>query len=182
MTRKALTLAELVVVLFILIALAGLAAPLCSGQMSQAAQATTQATLAEARSALEKYWSDTKLLTLDGVSSVATESQRFDIPWLLVNPVTGDRTISFDRNTLSGWNGPYLLSATTSPDAAIDGLIDGWNRSLVVQYVNPGSELRDVRIVSAGPDGVIDISAVATSSSLTSGNIGDDLYVSLFLR
>ncbi len=182
MTRYALTLAELVVVLFILVALAGLAAPLCSGQMSMAAQSTTQATLAQARDALEQYWRDTKHLTLDGVGSVATEQQRFNIEWLLANPVNGDRTISFDRNTLSGWNGPYLLAATTAPDAVVDSLIDGWNRSLVVQYVNPGNTLRDVRIVSAGPDGIIDISAVAATSTLNSGNIGDDLYVSLLLR
>ncbi len=87
MTRYALTLAELVVVLFILVALAGLAAPLCSGQMSMAAQSTTQATLAQARDALEQYWRDTKHLTLDGVGSVATEQQRFNIEWLLANPV-----------------------------------------------------------------------------------------------
>ncbi len=94
----------------------------------------------------------------------------------------GDRTISFDRNTLSGWNGPYLLSATTPPDAVVDGLIDGWNHQLVVHYVNPGANLRDVRIVSPGPNGVIDISAATATSSLTTNNVGDDLYVSLLLR
>ncbi len=182
MSRKALTLAELVVVLFILVALAGLASPLCSGQMSQAAQATTQATLAQARDAVEQYWRDTRLTTLDGVISVANESQRFQLQWLLFNPVTGDRTISFDRNTLNGWNGPYLLAPTTAPDAPTAGLVDAWNRTLVVHYVNPGSDVRDVRIVSAGPDGVIDISPVAATSSLTTNNVGDDLYVSLLLR
>lgn len=182
MTRQALTLAELVVVLFILVALAGVAAPLCSGQMSTAAQSTTQATLASARDATEQYWRDTKFITLDGISSVATEVERFDIEWLLTNPVTGNSIASFDRNTVTGWNGPYLLSATTAPDAVNAGLVDAWNRSLVVHYVNPGSDLRDVRIVSAGPNGVIDISAVTPTSSLTTNSIGDDLYVSLLLR
>lgn len=182
MSRQAVTLAELVVVLFILVALAGLATPLCSGQMSTAANTTTQATLAQARDAVAQYWRDTKFIALDGVTTAATEAERFDIEWLLFNPVTADRTLSFDRNTLSGWNGPYVLTATTSPDAVTDGLIDGWNRSLVVHYVNPGSDIRDVRIVSAGPDGVIDISAVAATSSLTTNNVGDDLYVSLLLR
>lgn len=182
MTRQALTLAELVVVLFILVALAGLAAPLCSGQMSTAARSTTQATLAGARDALDEYWRDTKFLTLDGVSTAASEADRFQLRWLLANPVTGTTASSFDRNTQTGWNGPYLLSPTTSPDEAIASLIDSWNRTLVVQYVNPGSELRDVRIVSAGPNGTIDISAVMPTSSLNSLNIGDDLYVSLLLR
>lgn len=182
MNRQALTLAELVVVLSILVALAGIAAPLCTGQMSLAAQSTTQATLSHTRDSIEQYWRDTKFLTLDGVGSVATEAQRFNIEWLLANPVTGDRTISFDRNSQTGWNGPYLLAATTAPDALTDGLVDGWNRSLNVQYVNPGSVIRDVRIVSAGPDGVIDISAATATSALTTNNIGDDLYVSLQLR
>lgn len=182
MTRQALTLAELVVVLFILVALAGVAAPLCSGQMSTAAQSTTQATLAQARDAVDQYWRDTKFLTLDGVGSVATEANRFNLQWLFADPVTGVASNNFDRNTQSGWNGPYLLAATTSPDAVIDGLVDAWNRSLVVQYVNPGSDLRDVRIVSAGADGVVDISVLTSTSALTSNSIGDDLYVSLLLR
>lgn len=182
MTRQALTLAELVVVLFILVALAGLAAPLCSGQMSSAAQSTTQASLANARDAVDQYWRDTKFLTLDGVGSVATEADRFNLRWLLKNPVTGNTTSSFDRNTRSGWNGPYLLAATTAPGAILEGMVDGWNRTLVVQYVNPGNDLRDVRIVSAGPDGVINIAVGTPTASLTSNNIGDDLYVSLLLR
>ncbi len=182
MTRPALTLAELVVVLFILVALAGLAAPLCSGQMNTAAHTTTQATLAHSRDALQQYWLDTKLLTLDGIGSVATEATRFDLEWLLADPVSGNRVVSFDRNTRSGWNGPYMLAATTPVDAITAGFVDGWNRTLVVQYVNPGSLIRDVRIVSGGPDGVIDISAATASSALNANNVGDDLYVSLLLR
>ena len=181
MTRKALTLAELVVVLFILVALAGLATPLCSEQMAVAAQSTTLATLTRTRDALEQYWLDTKFLTLDGVLTTADEAHRFDIQWLFNNPVTGDRTLGFDRTSRIGWNGPYLLNTTTEP-AAIDGLIDGWQHNLVVQDVNPSATIRDVRIVSPGPDGLVHIPAAMPTAALTNSNIGDDLYVSLLLR
>ncbi|MBX3422185.1 MAG: prepilin-type N-terminal cleavage/methylation domain-containing protein [Pirellulaceae bacterium] len=179
-TRLALTLIELIVVLTVLAALASITIPLCSDQLSNAAQSATRATLVESARALQHYWHDTKLIELDGMATVATESQRFNSIWLFRNPVTGDASNQFDPRLRIGWNGPYLLSVTAvggDPD-----LVDGWHQPLSVQYVNPGETLKDVRIVSAGANGTVDIPANVATSSLTPSHIGDDLYVAISLR
>jgi hypothetical protein len=182
-TRNALTLAELVIVLCILVALSGLVVPLCSDNLSSAAESVTLASLAETRDASLQYWRDTKHVVLDGVGSIATEAQRFNITWLFNNPVTGDKTVQFDPNLHSGWNGPYMAGSTADViQFGGPALLDGWNHQLVAQYVDPSATLKDVRIVSAGPNGVIDIPAATATSALTSNSIGDDLYVSLMLR
>ncbi|MCC6511799.1 MAG: hypothetical protein IT423_22045 [Pirellulaceae bacterium] len=181
-TRNALTLAELVVVLFILAALGGLVIPLCSDQINIAAHSVTGSTLSETRDAISQYWHDTKHETLDGVITVADEPNRFDIQWLFFSPVTGTRTIDFEPTSRTGWNGPYLLSATDNTTPGSPGLIDGWNHLLVTQYVNPGDTIKDVRIVSGGPNGVVDIPSGTATAALNAGNTGDDIYVSLLLR
>lgn len=181
--RNALTLVELVVVLCILVALSGIAIPLCSDNLASAAESVTRASLAETRKATLEYWRDTKHVTLDGMASVATEAQRFEIQWLFSNPVTGNKSVQFNPNIRIGWNGPYV-AGSTGDIVKFGGpvLIDGWNRRLVVQYVDPSAMLKDVRIVSAGPNGVINIPAATATSALTSIAIGDDLYVALSLR
>jgi type II secretory pathway pseudopilin PulG len=182
-TRNALTLVELVVVLCILVALSGLVLPICSGNLTTAAETATRSSLTQIRDAMMDYWRDTKAVTLDGVSSYAIESQRFDLEWLFSNPVTNDTTNQFDPNSRMGWDGPYI--AGTTADVVQWGgmtLLDGWNHQIVVQYVNPSDELKDVRVVSAGPNGVIDIPAAIATSALTSGNVGDDIYVAIALR
>lgn len=181
--RKAVTLAELVVVLFILAALGSLMVPLCSDNMATAADNVTRASLTQIRDAMLQYWQDTHEVVLDGVATTATEAERFDIAWLFSNPVTGDQTVAFDPNTRSGWNGPYLTGSNA--DVAQWGpavLLDGWNQAIEVQYVTPGSSLKDVRIVSAGRNGVIDLPAATATASLTSADIGDDVYVAITLR
>lgn len=182
-TRTAFTLIELIIVLSILVALSGLVLPLCSDNLSVATQTATRSTLVEAREAMLQYWHDTKFVALNGVTTVATEAQRFSLAWLFLNPVTNSTAVQFDPNSRSGWNGPYM-AISTADSAALGGpnLIDGWNQSLVVQYVSASSSLKDVRIVSAGPNGIIDIPLSTATSALTTSSIGDDLYVALMLR
>lgn len=182
-TRNALSLLELVVVLSILVALSSLVIPLCSGNLTTAAETTTRASLHEIRDAQLKYWQDTKTVTLDGMSSYAIESQRFDLVWLFSNPVTNDSTNQFDPNSRIGWNGPYM-AGTTADVVAWGGmtLLDAWNHEIEVQYVNPNNDLKDVRLVSPGPNGVVEIPAATATSALTSGNMGDDIYVAIMLR
>lgn len=182
-TRNALTLMELVIVLCILIALSSLVVPLCSDNVATAAKTVTRASLTEIRDAMLKYWQDTKHVTLDGISSFAVEADRFQLAWLFDNPVTNDRTVQFDVNTRIGWNGPYM--AGTTADVAEWGgftLLDGWNREIEVQYVDPTADLKDVRLVSAGPNGVVDLPAATATTALTPANIGDDIYVAIVLR
>ncbi len=182
-TRNALTLAELVLALCILVALSSLVIPMCSNTMFTAAETVTQATLSETRDAMLQYWQDTKLVALNGLTTTASENQRFDIRWLFKNPVDDSKTIQFNPNTRSGWNGPYLSTATGDATVyAVPTMIDGWNRAVTVHYVNPNDSLKDVRIVSAGPNGVFDIPAGTATSALTTNSIGDDIYVALELR
>lgn len=179
-TRLAVTLVELIAVLFILAALTGIVIPLCSEQIAYSTQTTTKSTLVEVQQAMLRYWQDTKHVPLDGIETVATEEERFHLSWLFRNPVTNDTTVTFDPNTRIGWNGPYLQTPTF-----IDGapsLIDAWNNPLEVQYVNPADSLKDVRIVSGGMNGVVDIPSTAATSDLTIASIGDDLYVAIMLR
>jgi len=181
--RKAFTIMEMVVVLCVLAALAGLSLPILSGTYSIAATSTTQSTLREVSLATNLYWADCKLLTLDGVTTVATEPTRFQVRWLFRNPQTDSSDKSYNINTTIGWNGPYLLHPTGSPlqfgDVAI---IDAWNHAISIQDVNSTSAPRDVRIVSAGPNGLVDIPANVSTSSLDGSNTGDDLYVALQLQ
>lgn len=179
--RSALTLLEMLVALSIIVALSGLVIPVCSGTMVSAAQTATEATLSEARQAVLRYWHDTKWVTLDGVGSFALESDRFNTVWLFKSPVSNDASVQYDPNLRVGWNGPYLTAASMGHVTA-PGLADAWNHALVAQYVNPGAEVKDVRLVSAGANGVIDIAAGTPTSSLTSNNVGDDLYVAISLR
>ncbi|MFO0942144.1 MAG: type II secretion system protein [Pirellulales bacterium] len=180
-TRNALTLIELIIVLCVMVALSGILIPICNNQLSSATETATRATLTEVQRALQDYWRDTKLITLDGMTTFANETDRFKIVWLFKNPVTNDSTSQFNPNSRSGWNGPYIVAATKTSTSTLE-LIDAWNNTLQVQYVNPNDSVKDVRIVSPGPNGIIDISPSTATSLLTSNGIGDDLYVSLSLR
>ena len=181
--RKAFTIIELIVVLCVVAALAGLSLPILSGTHSIAANTTTQSTLREVGHATSHYWSDCKLLKLDGTTTIATESTRFQIRWLFRNPQTDTTNNSFDINSSIGWNGPYLLSPTGSPLLFGDvAMIDAWNNAVTIQDPNPTASPRDVRIVSGGPNGTVDIPSNAATSSLDAATIGDDLYVALQLH
>ncbi len=179
--RRALTLFELIIVLCILVALSGIVIPICDLQMNSASQTATRATLTQVQRAMLDYWHDTKSITLNGTTTFADESERFQIAWLFKNPVTNNSTSQFNPNLRSGWNGPYIVAATKTSSSTLE-LVDAWNNLLQVQYVNPNDSVKDVRIVSPGPNGVVDISPSTATSLLTSNGIGDDLYVSLSLR
>lgn len=178
-SRSAFTLLELISVLCILAALSGVVIPLCNNQIASASQTASRATLVEVEQAIKQYWRDTKNIALDGTSTFANESQRFELSWLFRNPVTNDTTVQFNINTRQGWNGPYLLNSTAAIGTL--GVVDAWNEPLVVQYINPSDSLKDVRIVSVGLNGALDVPGIATSL-LTAEDIGDDLYVALMLR
>ena len=182
-SRSALTLIEMVVVLSILAAVSGTLIPLFSGTIANANEVATKRSLIHVRDAVTDYWRDTKYVTLDGIISVATETNRFHIDWLFANPVTGDNTWGFSINSRIGWRGPYVLASTG--DQVVAGspfLIDAWNQSLVMQDVDSAATPRDVRIVSAGPDGVLTIPASTATAALTPVDVGDDLYVAITLR
>ena len=194
--RGGLTLVELVVVLTILVALGSMVVPVLRGTGERSSDTTTDATLVAVRDAMQQWWSDTKYVALPGTpSTVATETGRFQLRWLFENPVTGDANESFDPDTRIGWNGPYFVEQTGdylvdttngfTADYGADGdpvVIDSWTGSPVVIQANDTGTYWDVRIVSAGPDGEVDIDRLALTDTLTPTDSGDDIYVALQLR
>ena len=181
--RAALSLLELMMVIGTLAALSGMLIPLFTSTIHDGHATATMASLKVVRDAVTQYWSDTKLVTLDGVTTVGTEANRLSLAWLFANPVNGDETFSFNPATRIGWRGPYLGEATGDLIAFGERtLIDAWNHELTIQDVNSAATLRDVRIVSAGPNGTIDIPLATPTSALTDSDIGDDVYVSIELR
>lgn len=191
MRRPGLTLLELVIVLLILAALAGLVLPVAGAYVSEGRKTTTQATLDACRDGLAQYWSDNKIEIDDLIMEA---DRRLQVEDLFDNPGLS----AYDATLRMGWNGPYIAEATGqyssdnakgfSSDYGAEGapaVLDAWLHPLVIQDVDPSvlvGEIRDVRIVSAGDNGVIDLSPSTPTDAITAADLGDDLYVALRLR
>ena len=214
--RKALTLTELVVVLVILIAIAGLVIPRLGSTNDTAKQTVALSSATEIRNAVMQFWSDCKYAY--PTSPVA--DQRIQLGHLFEIPTTGSFA-NYDPDVRLGWNGPYLESdgktyvtdtgagftatygsatqfAVRDPfiNQDLDG--DGTEESgspFVIQEptllaLEAGSttysigEPREVRVVSAGPNGILDIEETRFASELeaTPSLKGDDIYVTFTLR
>ncbi len=205
--RSALTLLELIVVLFVLVLLAGIVVPLVSGTRSQAEDTATRQTLANVRDAVIQYWMDApKRLPRREDDDTTGREPGPQVVFLFVNPATWDvvpagyeAVSSFDPNYQVGWRGPYLSQATGryrldsaagfTPDYGVAGAdpdqaaLDAWGNPVVLQNPTLGLPgVQDVRVVSAGPNGRIDINPTTLSANLTDVNDGDDLYVAFTLR
>jgi len=206
--RSGLTLLELTVVLAIMAALAGVMIPLVGTESIRAREDATRSTLTALRAAVIQYWND-RVLTSDDIAPAIQSSKRLlhvldesgppvrdDTPqlvFLMLNPVTLNQTYTFSPQYQVGWRGPYLREATGSYSVNVpqgfttrygrDGdaaFLDAWGRPIVIQHPGAINGVQDVRLVSAGPDGVIDTNPTTLTSSLIS--TGDDVYVSFQLR
>lgn len=192
---RAFTLVELLVVLILLVALAGVVVPLMGQAVDNAEQQGTRASLQRMRAAImgdanhPGYYTDLRRLprTVADLYLVPDD----DVAYLPAS------FYSYDPIKQRGWRGPYL--ATQSGRYAIDNArgytasygdnddpasLDGWLRPIVLQRPTVGTDdERDqyVRLVSAGPDGVIDSPTTAlTPTDLTPALRDDDVV--LFLR
>ncbi|MEM9827983.1 MAG: hypothetical protein AAF958_15435 [Planctomycetota bacterium] len=207
-----LTLIELIIVLIILVGLGGLMIPLFAEVSEDSARSTTSANLVAVRNAVVRQWNDTKLVPLPGplatpatIRTEASEATRFHLHWLFENPANDpadagdDFTPTYDSTSSIGWNGPYLLSHSgrytidtinefTSDYGAADdkAIFDSYTGSPIVMQVVGLAAPYDVRIVSAGRNGKIDIDrSWSTDSLVPEGGINDvvdDEYVSFILR
>lgn len=206
--RSGLTLLELTVVLVVMVALAGVMIPLVGTESARARDDATRSTLTALRAAVIQYWND-RVLTDDSVAPVLQEAKRLlhvldengppvrdDTPqlaFLMFNPVTLDRTYSFDPQYRVGWRGPYMREATGSygvnvPNGfttryGLDGdpaFLDAWGQPIVIQHPGVINGVQDVRLVSAGGNGVLDTDPTVLTDNLLS--TGDDVYVSFQLR
>ena len=202
-SRSGLTLVELMIVLIVLVALAGILTPLVATTIEDSMERTTRASLVAVRDAVMRQWLDTKYVSLPGSggspATVASEAERFQIRWLFDSPVSGTAVSDFDPDTRVGWNGPYLAQSTgryavdvTRNLAATYGsdndpaILDSYTGTPIVIQVVGSTSPYEVRIVSAGVDGVLDIDPMdATEDLETEGGsepVNDDIFVSFVLR
>lgn len=204
--RDGLTLLELTVVLVIMVALAGVMIPLVGTESARAREDATRSTLTALRAAVIQYWNDRvlegsqRLLRPMDPSPDGRAVNSPQLHFLMVNPGEWDEfdqkylpTFRFDSQYRVGWRGPYMREATgfysvnvpqgfttrygRDDDAAF---LDAWGRPVVIQHPGTINGVQDVRLVSAGPDGVIDTDPAVVTDNLLS--TGDDIYVSFQLR
>ncbi len=222
--HSGLTLLELVVVLMILVALAGVVVPLVSDSVVDSLDTGTRASLTALRDVVSTYWIDSgsskKLPRPEAASITAGRADHPQLIFLFVNPttlddnnpMTSDTEFTFNAAYRVGWRGPYLRQATgrfpnpvdivessplplgSKPTYAEAGffpanrygepgdsvIVDPWGNPIVIQ--NPGATagVQDVRLVSAGPNGVLSTDPTVMTSLL--GSTGDDIYVAFTLR
>jgi len=203
-TNGGFTLLEIVVVLAILVVLAGVVIPNVvnlkfGGSVGDrtAEQIATFATLSVVRDAIlgtsgqAGLWQD-----------LGQRTDRFPLSIAdLFRPATNLPLAlrTFDPVTRLGWRGDYLLPGKTvyavnlaagfTGDYGVDGdpsVSDAWGRPIVLQVprivgVGFEEELLNVRLISAGPDGVINTPIdKLTPADLDEHDRGDDII--LFLR
>jgi prepilin-type N-terminal cleavage/methylation domain-containing protein len=200
--RHGLTLAELVIVLAILAMLSAMVVPMAGNCVADSRNGVTRQNLTRLRDMIaETYWQDNdRRLPQRDTTVPPVPSGRTNTPqlrYLFVNPHTEDATVQYDPVYRRGWRGPYLVDRgratyTISTDVGFlesygengdPTVLDGWGRPIVLQ--NPGAlpdGRQDVRLVSAGPDGVVNIAPDKLTADLSTQDIGDDVWVSFGVR
>lgn len=187
-TARGWTFVELLVVLVFVAALAGTILGGFNDTARSGARETTEATLVAIRDAIVGR-APLGARPTGGFRADNLRDPTF-IADLLRKP---SDCVPFDPTTGIGWRGPYVTGpvATFQADAVfteeygVPGdpvLLDGWNRPIVLQVPVPGGEgavdpadERYARLVSAGPNGVIDTPRDAWFPPLA--QCGDDLVL-----
>ncbi|MEZ6187111.1 MAG: prepilin-type N-terminal cleavage/methylation domain-containing protein [Planctomycetota bacterium] len=194
------TLTELVVVLLVLVAVAGIVVPTVGGLGEDSKRAATEASLVRVREALLGDASGAGYLAdMDGLTPGTPPVRTL----LLRDLFLQGAAPAYAPATRRGWNGPYLRHvagtyAITDPPVGSGFtsaygapgdpcVLDGWGNPIVVQRPTAASggsdEARDrnVRLVSAGPNGVLDSDPAALDPATLSGTQGDDFVLFLFV-
>ena len=204
-----LTLVELVVVLAILVALAGFVTPRLMSTANTARETATQASAIEIRNATMQYWSDCKHNIVDQRIQVAhllnqpSFLLRFDpnvrLGWNGPYLQSDGRTYTVD--TTSGFDTSYgdasqlsIRDAFASQDYDGDGSAESGSPFVIqeptLRELEAASQTyslgqpREIRVVSAGPNGFIEIDEEYTATQLESNESlkGDDIYVTFVVR
>lgn len=159
---RGMTLLELIVVMTILVALAGILIPILNGfeidvfgdgaVTKSPEQITTETTMNKIRdvvmgaSARPGVWADVAQRPANFPQSVSD---------LFLTSIPAYMNISaFDAVTRIGWRGPYLVSPTGTDGLGNGTLIDSWGNPIVIQ--TPDAEAIYARIVSTGSNGVLE--------------------------
>jgi hypothetical protein len=194
---------ETLAALFVLGLVALVALPLAGGFRSRTDEAATRRTLDEVRDAVARYWRDAAGTLPRPHSGDRARKGHPQLVFLFVNPATWSREAArytpqytFDPERNIGWRGPYLTQprgeyrideskrfSNMYGETGDQAVLDAWGRPLVLQYAARSEEgLLDLRVVSAGANGRLEIDPVAASAELDPTAVGDDLYVALALR
>jgi prepilin-type N-terminal cleavage/methylation domain-containing protein len=200
-SRCGLTLLELVIVLAILVALAGLVTVLGSNLLQDSREDVTRQSLTEIRNVIANmYWDDKGLLPRPDTSGAGAGRQNHpQVRYLFINPATEDKSVDYDPNYRRGWRGPYLMDkggTFHTPNASFPDyygelgdptVLDAWGNPIVIQCptdATPAVAVEDVRLVSAGPDRELNILPATTSVDLQDGNVdgGDDIWIACEVR
>jgi len=200
--RRALTLMELVLVLAVLIALTAIATPLIQNTAENSRETATMTTLVRVRDLLvNTYRPD--MGGYPEPNALVKDADRLQYPqlrYLFLNPKTETPVADFNPTTAIGWRGPYLQHLAANNYVldvtrgftnlygknAIDPIVpDAWGNPIVLQYkeifdVNGRPILDYSRLVSAGPNGILDTPSDEIPPDLTKLDSVDDLV--LFLR
>jgi len=184
--EKGITLLELTVVLLVLVALAGLTIPYVAGTGQMARCQATDATLQEIKRAImggpsgPGFYGDLLGYYPKKTKSTAAD---YNLHFLLSQPTDASwgSMNKYNRKTAVGWRGPYLQGGRTTGANAFNDvfnsttnltgkvhvdvsnstqIMDTWDRPVILQVPYDTSvsnyNLKYARLVSAGPDGVID--------------------------
>lgn len=196
--QRGMSLLELSVVLLILAGLAGMALPYLGGAGRTAACQATDATLATVRDAIIgsgatpgylsdmgdfPYYLDTSMTPRhDTLHFLFANSLSIGATTYYANGLAaGDSRLQFNPATRRGWHGPYLLNGVTiaGQSAVLDSFhppqCTGDCRSPVILQL-PGGNASYARLVSVGPDGVLQ----TVLTDLAASSRGDDRV--LFLQ
>jgi prepilin-type N-terminal cleavage/methylation domain-containing protein len=164
--RDGLTLIELLIVLLILVALAGMVVPMVAEVSSNTQKQTTDTNLVQLRDTImNSYRPDmNKQLPRPDTAFAPPRQAKPQLRYLFVNPKTETLLRQHDPVYRLGWRGPYLLQSTGqysvnlaagfTLDYGENGdptVIDGWGRPIVI-YEAAGQAW----LISAGPDGFLE--------------------------
>ena len=198
MKRRGLTLLELVVVLVILVVLATLAVPLVGGMAEDSRHDVTRQSLIEVRNVIvNTYWGDMGQLPQPDPVAKQPSNRRVhpQLRYLFINPLREDTVRNYDPAYRRGWRGPYLMNVGSKfgmhdPSylehyglANDPAVLDAWGRPIVIQ--NPGNTVNgthDVRLVSAGANGTVNIPHSTLTANLTDTDKGDDVWIAFEVR
>lgn len=202
-----LTLFELLLVMGVLMILGTLVVPMVGDRLGQSREDATRQSLLRLREVIvDTYHGDMNDVPRPGPFSLdAGRLNAPQLVYLFVNPethgdqnpLTRDYDTTFDPISRLGWRGPYLqhqgdgfvytVDATRGFDSRYGepgdpAVLDGWGNPIVLQEPTAAGATeydlrRHTRLVSAGPNGVID----TDPDVLFPDERGDDLVLFLWI-
>ena len=203
------TLFELLAVMGILLVLGTLVVPVVSHRIGQSCDDATRQSLLRLREVIVgTYHDDMDSLPRPGEDALlAGRADHPQLAYLFLNPethldghsFTRDYDTTFDPISRRGWRGPYLLSngsrftylvnaergyGTRYGEDGDPAVLDGWGNPIVLQEpvdlaAAAFDRRRHARLVSAGPDGVLDTPADVLLPS--AAERADDLVLFLWI-